>query len=566
MRGYRSALRHRDLRLLLGGLVVSATGSWAYNVALLAFVFERTHSLGWVGAAGLGRFVPALVFSSYGGVVAERFERVRVMVVSDVACLLTQGGMAAVALVDGPVQAVIALAALTSVANVVYNPSVAAMIPQVVGEDDLAAANALNSTVENLVVITGPAIGAGLLALGAPSTVFAINAASFGLSALTVSRMRARSRPVDVTEGGEAGALAQMLVGLRAITGSRAARVPVLMCALVSFVYGTDSVLFVGVSEHKLGTGAEGFGYLMAGLGVGGVLMATTVDRLAGSRRLAAVITAGAVLYCVPTALLTVVHSPGLAFGLQVVRGGSTLIVDVLAMTALQRAVAPDVAARVFGVFFAVVLGAISLGTVITPAIVSGVGLDAALIVMAFVPAAVGLLAFPALRALDRDAQTRLAELAPRVALLEKLGIFAAAPRPVLERLAAACVEVTFPAGATIIREGDVADALYVLLDGEAEVVAGGHAHGQAEHLRTMGPGTYFGEIGLLERIPRTATVTAATGCRAYRIDGDEFLDALAAAPPATTLLEVAGGRLARTHPSRKLTYAAASSEAAPAR
>jgi CRP-like cAMP-binding protein len=96
--------------------------------------------------------------------------------------------------------------------------------------------------------------------------------------------------------------------------------------------------------------------------------------------------------------------------------------------------------------------------------------------------------------------------------------------------------------------------------------VAGGHAHGQAEHLRTMGPGTYFGEIGLLERIPRTATITTATECRAYRIDGDEFLDALAAAPPATTLLEVAGGRLARTHPSRKLTYAAASSEAAPAR
>jgi CRP-like cAMP-binding protein len=565
VRGYRSALRHRDLRLLLGGLVISATGSWAYNVALLAFVFERTHSLGWVGAAGLGRFVPALVLSSYGGVVAERFERVRVMVASDVACLLTQGGMAAVALLDGPVEAVIALAALTSAANVVYNPSVAAMIPQVVGEDDLAAANALNSTVENLVVITGPAIGAGLLALGAPSTVFAINAASFGLSALTVSRMRTRSRPVDVTEGGEAGAFAQMLVGLRAITGSPAARVPVLLCALVSFVYGTDSVLFVGVSEHKLGTGADGFGYLLAGLGVGGVLMATTVDRLAGSRRLAAVITAGVVVYCLPTALLTVVHSPGIAFGLQVVRGGGTLVVDVLAMTALQRAVTPAVAARVFGVFFAVVLGAISLGTVITPAIVSGLGLDAALLVMSVGPVAVGLLAHPALRALDRDAQARLAELAPRVALLEKLGIFAAAPRPVLERLAAACVEVTFPAGATIIREGDVADALYVLLEGEAEVVASGPAHGQPEHLRTMGPNTYFGEIGLLERIPRTATVTAATECRAYRIDGDEFLDALAAAPPATTLLEVAGGRLARTHPSRRLTYAA-SSEAAPVR
>ncbi|HKN94000.1 MAG TPA: hypothetical protein VJU60_06705, partial [Thermoleophilaceae bacterium] len=76
--GMRGALSHRDLRLLFGGLVVSATGSWAYNVALLAYVFERTGSLGWVAAAGLGRFVPALLFSTYGGVVAERYERVRV--------------------------------------------------------------------------------------------------------------------------------------------------------------------------------------------------------------------------------------------------------------------------------------------------------------------------------------------------------------------------------------------------------------------------------------------------------------------------------------------------------
>ena len=61
---YRSALAARDLRLLLGGLLVSATGSWAYNVALFAFVYGRTRSLPWVGAAGLVRFVPSLTFSA----------------------------------------------------------------------------------------------------------------------------------------------------------------------------------------------------------------------------------------------------------------------------------------------------------------------------------------------------------------------------------------------------------------------------------------------------------------------------------------------------------------------
>ncbi|MDX6657801.1 MAG: hypothetical protein QOH62_2594, partial [Solirubrobacteraceae bacterium] len=438
MTAHLKVLRRRDLRLLFSGLLISATGSWAYNVALLAYVYDHTHSLGWVGAAGLGRFIPALLLSAYAGVVAERFERVRVMVSSDLLCLVFQAALAAVAFAGGPALIVIVLSALSAMANIVYNPAVAAMIPQVAGEADLAAANALNGTIENLTVITGPAIGAGLLALGSPAIVFVINAVSFGLSALIVSRMKARSEPVDVTAEGEAGPLAQMLVGVRTIFESRAARVPVALCALVSFVYGTDTVLFVGVSEAKLGTGSEGFGYLVAGLGVGGVLAAGAVNRLAGNRRLALIITLGAALYCLPTALLTVIHSPALACALQVLRGGATLIVDVLAVTALQRVVPSDSIARVFGVFFAFVLAAISLGALITPPIVSALGLDGGLIFMALVPAALALVGYPALVSLDQAAAARFAELAPRIAILERLGIFAMAPQPVLERLAAA--------------------------------------------------------------------------------------------------------------------------------
>jgi CRP-like cAMP-binding protein/MFS family permease len=551
---YRAALGRRDLRLLFGGLLISATGSWAYNVALLAYVYDHTHSLGWVGAAGLGRFLPSLVLSAYAGVIAERYERVAVMVSSDLLCVACQALLAVVAFAGGPPGLVVGLASLTALANLVYNPAVAAMIPQIADEDELAAANALNGTIENLTVMTGPAIGAGLLALGSPGSVFVINAASFLVSALVVSRIRVRSRPVDVTESGEAGPLAQMLVGVRAIVDSHAARVPVALCALVSFVYGTDSVLFVGVSENRLGTGPEGFGYLVAGLGVGGVLAAGWVNGLAGSRRLALVITAGGVLYCLPTALLTLVHSPVLAFGLQVLRGASTLIVDVLAVTALQRAVPNDTVARVFGVFFAIVLGAISLGTIITPPIVHGLGLDGGLLIMAFVPAALALAGYPSLARLDRASAARFAELAPRIAILERLGIFAAAPQPVLERLASACVPVEFGAGEAIVREGDPADALYVILEGSVGVTAQGES-GAEQRLRTMGPETYFGEIGLLERIARTATVTAEAPTRCYRIDGDEFLAALTTTPPATSLLEGARTRLATSHPSRRLTY-----------
>jgi MFS family permease len=551
---YRTALRRPDLRLLFGGLLISATGNWAYNVALLAYVFDKTHSLGWVGAAGLARFVPSLLLGAYAGVIAERFERVRVMVSSDLLCVVFQALLAVAAFAGGPPGVVIALASLTAIANLPYNPAVAAMIPQIADEDELAAANALNGTIENLTVITGPAIGAGLLVLGEPGTVFLINAVSFGLSALLVARMRVRSRPVDVTAEGEAGALEQMLVGVRAILHNPSARVPVAFCGLVSFVYGTDTVLFVGVSDTKLGTGPEGFGYLLTGLGVGGVLAAIWVNRIASSARLAIAITAGALLYCLPTALLTVIDTPGAAFALQILRGGATLVVDVLAITTLQRAVAPETLARVFGVFFAFFLGAIALGTLVTPPIVHAFGLNAALLIMAFVPAALALAGYPALARLDQAAAARLAELAPRIAILERLGIFAAAPQSVLERLAAACRTVEFADGEAIVREGEPADALYVVLDGSVGVTAHGET-GVEQRLRTMGPETYFGEIGLLERIARTATVTAEAPTRCYRIDGDAFLDALTTTPPAASMLEGARTRLATSHPSRNLTY-----------
>ena len=93
--------------------------------------------------------------------------------------------------------------------------------------------------------------------------------------------MSVRSRPVDVTEGGTAGPLRQLAVGLREIAHSRAVGLLVALSVLASMVYGMDTVLFVAASEERLGLGPDGFGVLMTGLAVGGLLAAAAVNRLA---------------------------------------------------------------------------------------------------------------------------------------------------------------------------------------------------------------------------------------------------------------------------------------------
>src|SRR5207302_11401914 len=139
-----------------------------------------------------------------------------------------------------------------------------------------------------------------------------------------------------------------------------------------------------------------------------------------------------------------------LAFCWQVIRGGGTLVVDVLAVTAMQRLVAQDVVARVFGAFFALVLAATAVGAIVAPGLLAGLGLTGALLLMGFAIPAVVLVSFPRVRALDRAALAQLATLAPRFALLRGLAIFAGASREALADLATSCSSLPVSAGPVV--------------------------------------------------------------------------------------------------------------------
>lgn len=554
--GFRAALSYPDFRWLVIGLSVSSIGSWAYNVALYVYVYEQTQSAAWAAATTLGRFVPSLLFGSYGGVLAERIERRRLLISLD---LVSTAIMVLLGILTGAgITALVAivLAGITSMLGTIYYPATAAMTPQVVDESDLAGANAFESLIENVSVIAGPAIGAAVLALSSVEVAFFFNAGTFLFSAWCSRNIKARSVPSDVTEGGSAGVLKQVALGFKTIVSSSTTAILVGASVAASFFYGTDTVLYVVYSEERLGIGPDGFGLLLAGLGVGGIIMSPFVDRLAGSPRLARIISLGLIFYTLPTVLLLWIDRPALAFAVQIIRGAGTLVVDVLAVTALQRSLPSEMIARVFGVFTTLVLAAISLGAFVTAPLLAAVGLDGALIAYSVVVSGLVVLVYPRTRLVDREMSAKLEALAPRIATLEALGIFATASRPALERLAAAASEATLPAGSRIIQEGDPADVFYVITDGEVRVSAAGEL-GTEQVLRTMGPGEYFGEIGLLERGPRTASVDAVTEVQALTLPGDEFIAALTESTATAAFMEGARLRLARSHPSRDLTAAA---------
>lgn len=538
---YRDALRHRDLRLLITSFLIDQIGSWSYLVVIGVYVFDRTHSTQWLAALAVCRWGPGLLLASYGGVLADRYERVTVLIVSSVVSAVLMTGMAVVVATRAPLGLVLALSALASAVVTPYQPASGALLPEVVGARDLAAANSIFSALENLVVVIGPAIGGLLLLTGRPAIGVAINAASFAAAAAVTTRLRVRSR------GGAAeGSTGQQLAaGFKALAAQPVALAIILFAALDSAVYGASTVLYVPLSI-RLGTGTDGYGYLLAASALGGVLGAGLANRLSGTGRLAPVIMGSICLQALPFLVTIPVRSPALAAVLQAVSGVGMIIVDVLALTSLQRDLPGTVLSRVLGIFDTLVLGGILLASLATGILLAHTSVVVALVVVGAGIPAVALLGLPTLLRADRTSAQVAARLRPRVSLLSRLDLLADADRATLERLAAAAEEVVVPGGGVLIRQGDPADALWILVHGELSVCVTGAASGPRELAPVTAPG-YVGEVGLLKGIPRTATVRASQDSTLLRIGGADFLAAMEVGRPSPSLLAVAGARLART-------------------
>jgi MFS family permease len=546
---FRAALRNRDFRRLLSALAVSTAGDWIYGTALVVFVFEETHSAAWVAAASILRLIPYVLFGTLGGVIADRYDKRRVMVLADVSRAGLMFVLAAVAASSAPIAIAIAITFLSTAAGTPFGPALAATTPGVVKESDLSAANAALSTVEHTALVVGPALGGLLLILSSPALAFALNGLTFLASAASVSRIQVKA---EVPAEEERSTLIERIVeGLRAIASSGQISILVIFFIAASFVYGFELVLLILVSERLLDTGAEGVGFLTAAIGLGGVLAAGVASRLVDHPRSARSLSISILFAGLPIMLLSIVRVPLIAYLLLTLEGAGSIVLDVLTVTMLQRLLRKEVTARVFGVLDSLSVAGILLGTLLAPPLVNAIGLKTTLVgVGALLPLAAVVL-YPRVRVLDRRAAERMKETAADVDILSSLPVFEGAHRNSLETLARALAEQTVEAGETVITQGEPAADFYVIRSGTFEVVSTGEAGGTPQVINTLEEGDYFGEIGLVESIPRTATVRAATRGIVYRISGPDFLDAITESPTLSgTLLDGIVGRLARTHPS----------------
>ena len=539
LEAYRRVLGNPALRRLLAGEFVSSIGDWLYLVAILVVVYQQTQSPVLLGIVGAARILPYILLSVPAGIVADRVDRRKLLLATDLARGSIMVVLAVLVSVGAPVAAIIGLAVLATCFSAFFGPAIAAFLPTLVAdESELAPANTAWSMLDNLSFIIGPAVAGLLIAAGGLTLAFVLNAISFGVIAIVLARLPAppgRQRAEAATpgtqsagaEGGGEGApdaaAAPAHPGWGRLLAPLAA--PVVIDVTTSFFGGGLGVLTVVLATEVLGAGEEGTGYLNAAIGVGGILGSLVAGVLV-LRRLTLPLLVGGVATGIGTIWLGIARDFWPAILALTLAALGSLVTEVIATTLIQRGVPDAYRGRVVGVVSTIGTMVFAAGSLFMPILVGFVG-----IAPVFVLSGVAILVatvFALVLAGRTLAQAPLSEDAQH---LMRNALFAGLTPARLETAARRLQPVTVSPGEVVIRQGDPADRFYVIVDGSF-LVTQARGEGESERqLREMGQGEVFGEIGLLTGAPRTATVTATAPGRLLALDGPAFLELVGSGP-----------------------------------
>ena len=347
--------------------------------------------------------------------------------------------------------------------------------------------------------------------------MFVVTAVMFLASAALVARIR--PQVADVPSGGAespAGIWRGMASGFTTIGRHGDLRMVMVLICVQMVVSGAMVVLGVVFAVRVLGTGPAGVGLIDSTLGIGAVVGGFVAIARSVRNRIASDLVAGTFLWAVPLLFVIAYPSPAAVFAMVAVMGFGLPLVDVNYATLTMRLTPDDHLGRVFGAFEGTCIGTMAIGSAVTPFLLEHLGVRGTLAVLAVVVGVPAACFVPRARRLD-------ATLVPPAGtdLLLRIPIFTPMPPAAVEVLARRLVDVSVVAGAPVVREGDRSDRFFIIRSGLVEVSQGDR------HIRFEGPGDFFGEIGLLRDVPRTATVTAVEDTELLSLSCKHFLGAV---------------------------------------
>ena len=552
----REALANDGIRRLGISWTLGIAADAALTVVILVTVFNRGGVLA-AGLLGALRLIPAVFVGMASGALVERFRGDRILVgvglVRAASAALTALALVTAGTTMADNQTLLiqlfALAAIASAAGAPVRPTQVTLMPAIArSPSELVAANTAWTTGEGLGAFLGPFVAGLLMAVNLHPGVAAVAAIGFLATAVIAAGLRFEqaadaaggSRRATADEGRAAGGLR----GLRIVDGIRVVRASPVLTWTITGTYGQVvtrgllNALVVVAAIELLNMGQSGPGLLSAALGIGGLVGMVFAMASTRAERLVRTEIVALVFWGLPLAAIGIAPLAPVALAAMIVIGVANATYDVALFTILQRGCRNDDRAPVMSVLESVIgLGGVS-GSLLAPLFLFGLGARGALVAAGLVlPVLAAVMWWRIGRAeritvVDEDLVT----------LLREVPAFAALPMTAVERLASGLVPMTAPAGTALMTQGELGDTFVVIATGEIEV----HVDGRPIH--RLGRGAGVGEIALLRRSPRTATVVAITNVTGYRVDAGTFLAAVAGPAAAAVTERMVQANLQRAH------------------
>jgi len=507
---------NRDLGLLGAARIGLSFSSWSFAIALGVYGFEA-HGIVGAGLVALIRLLPGAIASPFSGLLADRYSRRQVLLVSAATMAAILAGAAVAAGAGAPTGVVFVFPALFAVAASGYAPAEAAMFPLLARTpQELSASNVNHAAMENAGFIAAAIATGVLLTATSPGIVFAVAAAVTALAAVLIALVRRDRRPEY--EDDEIPSVARELtLGARALVFHPALRLSSLTLVLLLLYEGFADVILIALALELLHLEEGAVGFLNAAWGIGALVGGAALALMLDRGHLVAAIAGGSLLLGLATVLPGVFPEEATSYLAWFGIGIGFTFVEVAGKTLMYRLASDETMGRVISALEAGRLLAMALGSLGAILLVEWLHPDGALIVLGALMPIFVVVCWARLRAFEVGAPVAEGPYH----LLRENSIFAPLPIATVERLSHDLAPVEFGAGEEVIVQGDHGDRFFVIESGRVEVFENG------EFRRHEGPGESFGEIALLHDVPRTATVRTTEPTRLLALEREQFLTAV---------------------------------------
>lgn len=359
------ALRQQTFRRVYTGAFFSNIGTWMQNVVLGALAYDLTQSSSFVGLVLFAQLGPMLFFSMVGGLLADSFDRRRLLVTISLSQAVLAGGLAWVTRADDPNKvAIVAIVFLIGMGQSVFGPTYSAVLPDLVGPGNLAGAISLNSAQMNGSRVIGPAIGGLLFATYGASWVFIVNAATY---LFVIGALLSVTLPdVESTNAGEPR-LQRLALGFRIARQRHPVGRSLSLMVLFSFL----CLPFIGqmpvLAAQNLGIAAKssGYGWLYACFGLGAMLGALSVGTVFSEVPKELLVRRGLIAFSLALGVFAWLRAPAPAFVVLAVVGFCYFSLVTALSTVLQMHLAGSERGRVMALWMMAFGGTVPLGNLV---------------------------------------------------------------------------------------------------------------------------------------------------------------------------------------------------------